>query len=143
MSDRRSNPDAVDLNPEDRAFVDRLSNAYAAPEMSPARRVAFRKQLDRRTTAPRGAKGLRWVTAGLVATLAAVLLLTSTSNPPSSENVPAQVALEDGVIVAPDATLQETTPEEALFSLAFESQFDEASDLPDDYEAIASLFLGS
>jgi len=118
------------LAPEDAEFVRRLADAYAPRPATPQERVAFRASLDRRIErAPRRP----WlpVLGGVVAAGLALALVVGQTGPAP----------------APDGSLADTTPEEALLALATVSAdaFAEAAgdeDLPDDYEAIASLFLG-
>ncbi len=143
MSERRSGPDTVELEREERAFVERLASEYRAPRLSPARQVAFRQELDRRI----GARVQRWqwISGAAVAAGVAAVLLVSRGDVSSVEQEPVKVAreLDSPAAAQMSSASTQTTPEEALFSLAFEPLSDETADLPDDYEAIASLFLGS
>lgn len=129
MTEERTGADRP-LAPEDAEFVRRLAGAYAPRPATPQERVAFRASLDRRLE--RGGRG-HWipVLGGLVAAgFALALVLGQTVSAP-----------------APGGSFTDTTPEEALLALATvnadtleEEGGDE--DLPDDYQAIASLFLG-
>ncbi len=145
MSDQDRHPDRVELNEREERFVDHLAIEYRAAELTPSERVAFRDELDRRLEAHARTRG--WQRASGVATAVLVIALVWSLGTvgPAVDESGVEVAGE----VPPEAVSIETTPEEALYALIHEpaesivALDEEAMDLPDDYEAIASLFLGS
>ncbi|MCP5071316.1 MAG: hypothetical protein GY946_32550 [bacterium] len=121
-------PDDAQLNREEEAFVRGVRTHYRAPESTPEEHARFRASLERRLER---SAGWSWAPAwGLAAAAAAALLL---------------FLLLPEVPIAPTATTTAAiTPEQALLSLADEAvdseqAFDDT--LPDDYAAIAGLFL--
>ena len=141
MTERREikGGDEVRLTAAEEEFVRRLAEAYAVPPLSPSRRVAFNAALERRLE-QRRRRGRRAPLAGLAAVAALALLVTVRTwtgdqivQPlPQSASTPRSAAV---------ASLN--TPEQALLAMLAEpsAEMDEA--LPDDYQAIESVFLGS
>ena len=118
---------------EDEDFVKRVAASYAPPPMAAARRAAFDEALSRRLR--RGQPARRWLTAAWLpaAALAAVWLFSLSLGTdglvPSERIVPA---------------LSARAWEEELFleGDSFEAeQPDESELLPEEYIAIASIFL--
>ena len=114
------------LNPEERAFVDGLATHYAPPPWSSAQRARFDEALQARLERPRRRGVLLPALAG--AAVAALIWIHFSSGP-------------------------EVDPARPLVASAWESELflssdlsplddrDEGEALPDDYLAIASLFL--
>ena len=153
----------------DRDFVARLEAAYRAPELPPSRRVAFREGLDRRIGEDRAARrwkglglagavalsaALAWIGLGSLPvptepTLVADSTLETPATPEPFELAPAEPTLDP--VDTTDAETEtiamnlaaDATPEEALLSFGYEPLTDDATSLPEEYEAIESLFLGS
>jgi hypothetical protein len=121
---------------EDEDFVKRVAASYAPPPMAAARRAAFDEALSERLR--RGQPARRWLTAAWLpaaaaATLAAVWLF---SGWPGTDGL---VPLEETV-----PALSARAWEEELFldGGSFEAeQPDESELLPEEYIAIASVFL--
>jgi hypothetical protein len=119
-------PDDRDLHaPEDEALVRRIADAYAPPQLGPARRAAFDAELELRLARDRW-RLAPWISAAVVAGAAALLVITRM---PAAPQQP--LAAEDALDASAD--------EEFVLALAGGStdEFDDA--LPADYQAIASL----
>lgn len=130
--ERRAPRPQLELAPEEAHFVRRLADAYAPRPASPQERVAFRAELDRRIERGRSRPWLPALGGVAAAGLALALVLGQTGSAPAP---------------APGASLADTSPEEALLALATAGsdtlEGEEGDEnLPDEYEAIASLFLG-
>ena len=115
------------LDPEDKDFVDRLAAHYAPPPLSSAKRVAFDEALRARTERPQR-RGL--LVPALATAAVAALVWVSFSLRLGGD--------ESHLVVA-------SVWEDELFLSSDVSPLDDRDDsevLPDDYLAIASLFLG-
>ena len=114
----------------DAAFVRRIAEHYRPPEPTRAYRAVFRAALDERLARRRPGAWLP-LAAGLAAASAALLLAVSQTG-------------TDPVSVQPEATRIASAvgaAEETLLVLAApDAELDES--LPEEYEAIAGLFLG-
>jgi hypothetical protein len=113
-----------ELTPEERRFVARVAGAYQAPPGPPSRAAAFDRVLEERLARPRAA---RWIPALAGAAAAAAI---------------AWIAVGVGLDRAPTETAQVATAEEAILALSADEESEE-EELPEEYVAIASLFLGS
>jgi hypothetical protein len=117
-----------ELTPHQRRFLARVVDAYQAPRRSPERSAAFQREVEARIAR---ARVPRWVPAlaGAVATAAIAWLAVG-------------IGLERGASVPREGEERVATAEEAILALSTdEESSDEA--LPDDYVAIANVFLGS
>ena len=115
------------LDQEDRDFVDHLAAHYAPPPSTSAKRVAFYEALRARIERPRR----RGVLAPALATAAVAALVWVTFSLPRGADESNSVATSVWA--------------EELFLSSDVSPLDDRDDsevLPDDYLAIASLFLG-
>ena len=130
------------LTPADASLVEQISELTRAPEMTPARRVAFHRALDEKL-AERSTR-FAWPAVGaLVAASAAVLLWIRLEPGPMlqeaapSRSEPAVAAIEKPSEPAADAV-------EALLYLTSDDAAEQREDgsLPEDYAAIESIFLG-
>jgi ferric-dicitrate binding protein FerR (iron transport regulator) len=113
-----------DLTPEQRRFVARVTSAYQAPPRSPEQSAAFQREIEARLARPSTA---RWWPAFAGALAAAAI---------------AWLAIAVGRAPAPSAPAQIATAEEAILALSADEESEE-DELPEEYVAIASLFLGS
>ena len=113
-----------EMTPEERRFVARVAGAYQAPPRSPARSAAFDRVLEERLSRPRAP---RWIPALAGAVAAAAI---------------AWLAVGVGLDGAPTETAQVATAEEAILALSADEESEEEA-LPEEYVAIASLFLDS
>jgi hypothetical protein len=127
------------LGPEDAAFVERLTEEFAPGTLGSARRTAFDAALEERITHQRP----RWLAVPVLAgaTLAALgawLLLPARFEPPAPSS-PGSSA-----VVAETRTAAEWE-DELLDAMAFGEieESDSIDELPDDYAAIAAVFLDS
>lgn len=147
--------DVPELSPADARLVSRIEESYRAPERLPAARVAFQDALDARLARGRGglvAAGRARAFAGVAAVGALGVLawaifaglgagdaLEPDRNVAQRSSTPVVVAMAESGGIEPANF--EATPEEALLALS-EDGTESLGELPDDYEAIASLFLG-
>lgn len=137
MSDRHD--DRSDLSPETEAFVESLREGYAPEAPTPARAQAFDAELRERLEQPQRESWLR--PALVTATIGALigwLLMPPAPDPTPAEQAPPRIASE--------AQLQETVAdwEAELLSASEIEEFGAGSDdsfLPDEYQAIAGVFL--
>jgi hypothetical protein len=126
--------DRPSLTHEEEAFVRKLAGAYVAPELSPPERAAFHAGLERRITRRRTAVLWRPVFAGTAVAVALAVIVfarAGTVAPPSAQTP----AATNGVAAS-------TTAENVILALATESADEREVELPDDYLAIAGVFLG-
>ena len=140
--------DRPKLAPEDEDFVKRVAESYAPPPMAAAERAAFDEALLERVRRSHPAR--RWLmAAGLPAAAAAALaaawlLFLSPGTDglvPSEEMVPALSARAwEEELFLEDASFQSLESVESFQSFGRE-QLDESELLPDEYLAIASVFL--
>jgi hypothetical protein len=125
------------LSAEDEAFVGRLVEQYAPPPLSAARRAALDTELRSRTGAPRGFGFSRPAFASVVVGLAVGLALALGV---FESKLPE--AARPGVVIA-DSPSAETWERDLFDPESFDDD-DTGSDLaelPDDYAAIAGIFL--
>lgn len=132
---RRTQSNDPGLDRDEQAFVRRVAELYTAPETSASRRVAFNARLEERL-----ARRQRWswrpALASAVAAVALAVLAVGRLGGPAVS--PGTGAAGRPPAVAADAE----TPERALLALAAEGAPDQEEELPEDYLAIESLFLG-
>jgi hypothetical protein len=125
------------LSTEDEAFVGRLAEQYAPPQLSAARRAALDTELRGRVVSANGLGFVRPAFASVLVALALGLVLAVgvfESKPPEGSRP--TVLLVD----SPSAEVWERS----LFDPEFYDDVDAGSDLdelPDDYAAIAGIFL--
>ena len=122
--------DDLSLQPRERAFIERMAHVYAPHPLSRAEQRAFDQRLDDRRQ--REGPGTRWLPVGAAVAVASVALLLWVVFPAEAPRVgpPGPIALED-VPVDYAGVYAETSLD----------VMDEEA-LPDDYVAIASVFLG-
>ena len=147
--------DVPELSPADARLVSRIEESYRAPERLPDARVAFQEALDARLARSRGglvALGRARAFAG-VAAVGALGVLAWTifaglgagdaleSGRIAEERSSAPVVVAMAELASREPADFEATPEEALLALSADGT-EVLYELPDDYEAIASLFLG-
>jgi len=118
---------------EERAFIERVSRAYAPPEPTRARRAAFVLRLEQRLQRPRRVSG-PWLAAASVAAAATAVWIGAA--------LIAGPDVEPGLPVA-ESRAAEAAAQQGLLVLATDSLADPDAGLPDDYLAIESFFLGS
>jgi hypothetical protein len=116
------------LGPEDETLVRRVADAYRAPAMSAPARRAFDARLDERLARRRSPRLRPWLVLAPAAAVALTWLVLARA--PLERTHPDAAA----VAAADDSDL------EATLVAANDSDSDDA--LPDDYEAIATFFLG-
>jgi hypothetical protein len=140
MTDTRppADPDAPELARSEHRFVARVAGAYRARPQSPAERVAFQARLDARIARPRGVTPLRAL-AGAAAAAAAVWLVVAGLG---SEEPAGELRVARAGDPVPAAASGRASAAEAILSLSSEDD-SEDEPLPDDYAAIADLFLDS
>jgi hypothetical protein len=117
--------DELNLNPEDRRFIDVLRQAYAPSALTPARRGALRQRVEERLER----RWRPWVFVPVLGSAVAVavaawLALVPPGPPPSTEET-ASFAWEETLFLASDP-----------FEVESDVDF-----VPDDYEAIAAYFV--
>ncbi|MEN8183257.1 MAG: hypothetical protein ABFS46_12065 [Myxococcota bacterium] len=112
---------------DERLFVERVARHYAPPESTPARRAAFDEALRQRLEAPRRGRGLAPALVGVGAALLLAVGVWTASEAPRVEV--ADGAWEVELLLSSDVSPSEDS--------------DEGDYLPDDYLAIASVFLES
>lgn len=128
--------DRPKLAREEQDFVERVAASYAPPPMSAAERAAFDESLSERIQRSRPARrwlAAAWLPAAAAAAVAGVWLLSA--RPETDGLVPSGEAV---------SALSARAWEEEIFFDAglFESeQTDESELLPEEYLAIASVFL--
>ncbi len=117
------------LSDEDRAFVERIASVYKRAPMSPERAIEFDERLEQRLER----RQLPWlVPSGALAAVATVGLAIWLALPGSES--PQHMSLEP-------VAGSEISLEDGLLSLTSGSEIDRDSSLPEDYRAIASLFM--
>ena len=142
--DARRDGDGAQQGGEDAAWLERVRDVYTPEPMSPAERLAFDTRLEERieTSARSGLFGLPlWQPISLMAVVAVAVWLTISPAPaPTTPDAPPEVASvrrpasladwEREILAAaePGSTPNSATGDEIL---------------PDDYRAIAGLFLGA
>jgi hypothetical protein len=135
-----SEPGAPELTRADQRFVARVADAWRAAPLSAERRVAFQARLDARIASRRAALPLRAL-AGAVAAAAAVWLVVAGLGSGERDGELRIARADDPRPVATESA-RAATAEEAILELSAEDDGEDES-LPDDYAAIASLFLDS
>lgn len=136
MSSRKE--DRTDLSREDEEFVERLAANFAPAPMRPAERVAFDEALWARL----GRRSRRTILVPAFATVAlaalvALLIFTGRFEPVATDG-----GVEPGAVVA-EASAAAQWEVELLYlrELTPPEERDDSELLPDDYLAIASVFL--
>ena len=132
-----SDGEAAELTREEQRFVARVADAYRAPPLSAARRAAFHAQLDTRIARPRSARLFPALAGALGAAALAWLVLAG----PGSEFRNVEEEPRTARVAAP-APAAVATAEEAILALSADEEIEDES-LPEEYVAIASLFLGN
>ncbi len=137
MSDPRTGLEQG-LDRDDAAFVRRIEESYRPEQLSPSRRVAFRAALDARIH--RTPTRELWTVLATASAIALALVLLRVSGGPivptgAPAPVVAHATSRDPGAAAGDDTM--------LLALAMSDDSDDENDasLPDDYAAIADLFL--
>ncbi len=132
------NPYRPDPTPDDEAFVRKVAGLYDPPELSEARRSAFDARLEERLSHRRG---WSWkpVLAGVAVFLAVALLLLRAGEAPRTGASPEGLAAQRPVAPVERA---ETTAEDAILALTTVTAASAEEDLPEEYVAIETLFLG-
>jgi hypothetical protein len=137
-SQRPRDPDAPVQTRAEERFVARVADAYRARPQSAQARVAFQARLDARIARRRTRLTLRAL-AGAVAAAAAAWVVVAGLG--SGDRV-AELRVARAGDPLPAGSSRTATAEEAILSLSAEDEGEEES-LPDDYAAIADLFLDS
>lgn len=154
MSDRHDTVEDRDaLRPEDESLVRRVAEAWRAPEQTPAERVAFQRRLDARLAKQTRGPSARWLRplagAAVLAAGIALALLAVTGRGVRDAGTIATAPVPVAPAPSP-APATDSARGEAIYALATED--DDTEDaaaasagsleaLPDDYVAIASLFV--
>jgi hypothetical protein len=126
------------LDRDDADFVRRIEESYRPPELSPSRRVAFREGIDARIQR-RPTRGLWTAAVASVAIALTLVVLRATEGPTTTSTAlpPPVVATGDSGRASGDDTM--------LVALAMSGDVDgddeDDASLPEDYAAIADLFL--
>jgi ferric-dicitrate binding protein FerR (iron transport regulator) len=113
-----------ELTDEQQRFVARVAGAYQAPPRSPGQSAAFQRAIEARVARRRVE---RWLPA-LAGALAAAAI--------------AWLAIGVGREPTPGEEAQIASAEEAILALSADEESDEEA-LPEEYLAIASVFLGN
>lgn len=158
------------LSDADQALVDRIAELSEPTPMTPSQRVAFTDALDARIVARRRRRGAFSAAAAVVVTAALVALAVprfsslpgsdptptapgrSLAQSPTPALEPAPVAdpvpeaLSEPQLAEASDAASDTWEEELIFASDLDSLIDTSSgadtdELPEDYAAIASLFL--
>ena len=135
----KSDPEQTEPSEGEAGFIRRLTELSQAPKADAARRVAFQAELDRRLARrPR-----RFVLPALAGALATAAVLALALRPDVMQPAAAERRAEAEAKVSRLARAQPraTTSVEALLALASEDDDTTDASLPDEYIAIASLFL--
>ncbi len=130
--------DRTDLSRDEAEFVGRLAANFAPAPMSPSRRVAFDEALRARL----GRRGRRAVLVPAFATVAIVAMVALLIFSGRFEPVAMDGGMEPGAVVA-EASAAAQWEVELLYlrELTPPEERDDSELLPDDYLAIASVFL--
>jgi hypothetical protein len=135
---RTPDPDAPVLARAEQRFVAHVAEAYRASPQSVEQRVAFQARLDARIARRRILPRLRMLAGAAVAAAAAWLVVMGLGWDPRGELRVARAG--DPRPAAAEST--RASAAEAILSLSADED-DEDESLPDDYAAIADLFLDS
>jgi hypothetical protein len=135
----KSDPEQTGASEADAGFIRRLAELSQAPKADAARRVAFQAELDRRL-ARRPRRFVLPALAGALAT-AAVLVLSLRSDVVQPAEAERRAGIAAKVSRIAPAQPSAATSVEALLALASEGDGATDASLPDEYIAIASLFL--
>lgn len=129
--------DSAPLSADEAAFVERLAEHYAPPPLDPMRRVALDAELEERLEAPRAGSLLQPVLASVVVGLAlGFVWLLGALEPAALGPVRTRTAVAERS--AADAWERELLDLQSFGDGEAAADFDA---LPDDYAAIAGLFL--
>jgi len=132
-------PEQPEPSENEAGFIRRLAELSQAPEADAARRVAFQAELDRRL-ARRPRRFVLPALAGALAT-AAALALSLGADGVRPADAQRRTGIEANMSRIAPVQPRATTSVEALLALASEGDDTTDASLPDDYIAIASLFL--
>jgi hypothetical protein len=124
-------PDRPDLTREEEEFVRKLAGTYVAPELSPQERIAFHARLEERIGRRHRFEHWRPVFAGAAIAAALAVLVFARSGTVSPPPGPAAV------------NVASTTAENVILALATGAPEGQEKELPEDYLAIADVFLGN
>jgi hypothetical protein len=124
-----SDGEAAELTREEQRFVARVADVYHTPPLSPSRRVAFQTQLDARIARRGGARLFPALAGALGAAALTWLVLVGLGSPTDK-------------LEGEPPTARAATAEEAILALSADEEIEDES-LPEEYVAIASLFLDS
>jgi hypothetical protein len=137
--------DDAKLALDDAQLVSRIEQHYRVPERAPAQRVAFQQALDERLARDRSGLGWSAALAGFAGVAALCLVawgvLGSLESAPAPDAAGTSIVQQAPTALDSMAPTSDVTPEEALLALS-EGATETLDELPDDYQAIASLFLG-
>jgi hypothetical protein len=135
---RTTDPDAQVLTRADARFIARVGDAYRARPPSAEQRVAFQAGLDARIARRRWVFRLRALAGAVAAAAAAWLVVAGLGSGDRSGELRIARAGDPRAVSGSAGA----TAEEAILSLSAEDESEDES-LPDDYAAIADLFLDS
>jgi hypothetical protein len=126
------------LASDDDAFVRRVADAYTPPPRTAAQRVAFQAKLEERLQAEGRSRSWMWGAAAVATAAAAFLLISGALDSQIEEPAP------QGTMAAsePLPTGHEQAQEEAILAIVIDPDARSEDVLPEDYQAIASVFLG-
>jgi len=133
---------------EDRDWLDRVAEIYRAPELAPGRRAAFDARLADRIARRQRRRGLLGAAAAAAAAAglagAGVWSLGGAPSDPPRADAPADArpAVVAGVPAGRGASGSDEAVEDALLDLANAELEASGEALPDEYAAIAGVFLG-
>jgi hypothetical protein len=131
--------DEIGLAADEEAFVRRVADAFAPPPRTAAQRVAFQARLEERLEVEGRPRRWVWGLAALAAAaLAAVVLPMVFGREVEAPVVQTTIASGSG----PAATGAEAAQEDAILAIVVDSEVASDATLPEDYQAIASVFLG-
>ena len=134
---KKQSEDSAPLSADEAAFVERLAEHYAPPPLDPIRRAALDAELEERLEAPRAGSFLQPVLASVVVGLAlGFVWLLGALEPATSDRTKLRTAAAERS--AADAWERELLDLQSFDDGEAAADFDA---LPDDYAAIAGLFL--
>ncbi len=130
--------DELRLASDDEAFVRRVADAYAPSPRTAAQRVAFQAKLEERLQAEGRSRSWMWGVAAVATAAAAFFLLSEALDSQIEEPSPQQAI----AISKPLPTGHEEAQEDAILAIVIDPDATSEEVLPEDYQAIASVFLG-
>jgi len=141
MQDRNTDPvrdDEIRLTADEEALVRRVADAFAPPPRTAAQRVAFQARLEERLETQGRSRRWVWGLAALAAAALAAVVLPMVLGRKAEGPLQTTIASGSG----PAATGAETAQEDAILAIVVDSEVASDATLPEDYQAIASVFLG-